>query len=234
MTKANDNTMTGLSAKDKLDQLHEFMQRHELNHIQTRKLLAIAETPFKEWLRGNVDVPDPVSVAMTLYDAGEMPAPEVVANIDRTAVVKDIRDALGLSTREMAEATGFSLFSVRSWCRLTNAANIKPASLIAFAGRMKLRFGYVSPLIPSEAPVPADNDKRPATRVWRAANTLKAQSQTAFEYQAYELGLPVDAASDDNATYADPNTESAWKLWRKAIDWTLLSGGAAVAIQQAT
>jgi len=127
--------------REKLEQLLQFRSQHEMTNAEIQAFLAISEAPFKRWIADLTEIPDSVSIAMELYESGEMPPPETVTELDRNYIVWKTKQELGVTDKDLAETTGFSVAAIRKW-RRQESWTIKPAGLITFAGLVKRRYGY--------------------------------------------------------------------------------------------
>jgi hypothetical protein len=127
--------------QEKLKQLLQFRSDHEMTNAEFQAFLAISEAPFKRWVADMVEIPDSVSIALEMYESGEMPPPSSVVDIDRNRVVWQTKNDLGATDKDLSEATGSSAGTIRHW-RQNTSGQIKPAALIAFAGLVKRRYGY--------------------------------------------------------------------------------------------
>ena len=112
-----------------------------MTNVELQAFLAISEAPFKRWVAEMVEIPDSVSIALEMYESGEMPPPSSVADIDRNQVVWQTKNDLSVTDKDLSEATGSSPGTIRHW-RQKTSGQIKPAALIAFVGLVKRRYGY--------------------------------------------------------------------------------------------
>ncbi len=126
--------------EEKRSQLLRFRSDHELSNRQMQDFFVVSEAAYNRWIVDYVEVPDPISLAMELYDSGEMPAPSAVKNSDRGAIIERAKTDLALTEQELAEATGFSARVIRKW--RSEKPGPRPAWVIAFCGLLKRRYGY--------------------------------------------------------------------------------------------
>ena len=130
---------------EKLRQLLEFRSRQRFTNPELEKFFVISEAQRKRWLAGYLEIPDVYITALELYEKGEMPSPSSVIDADGYEIINRIKTDLELTDSELADCTGASEGTVRKW--RTGQREIAPAWLIAFAGKVKRKYGYETKLL---------------------------------------------------------------------------------------